>query len=127
MEGIIGFASCLLCALPFFIIGAFDKNSSTPISFWSGDRALKDKIENVPEYNRRMSKVYLKWGIGFLAAGACCFFNTVAGIAVLFAVCTAGTYIAYKCYSNIRKDCSYSESLYANDRNYTDGMKKRRR
>ena len=49
MEGLIGFASCLLCALPFFIIGVFDKNSSTPISFWSGDQTLKDKVLYVAE------------------------------------------------------------------------------
>lgn len=108
MERIIGFASCLLCALPFFIIGAFDKNSSTPIPFWSGDASLKDKVENLSEYNQRMSKVYLRWGMGFLAAGACCLISVWVGMVMLLADCTAGTYLAYKCYKQILGDCSYS-------------------
>ena len=106
MEGMIGFASCLLCALPFFIIGVFDKNSSTPISFWSGDQTLEDKVLYVAEYNRRMGKVFVKWGTGFLAAGLCCFISLAAGIGMLCVICSFGTYAAYKSYQKILADCS---------------------
>ena len=40
-EKIIGLISCLLCAVPFLIIGIFERNSREPITFWSGDKTLK--------------------------------------------------------------------------------------
>ena len=39
-EKIVGLISCLLCAVPFLIIGIFEKNSKEPITFWSGDKTL---------------------------------------------------------------------------------------
>ena len=36
---------CLLCAFPFFVIGVYDKDSSEPIDFWSGDTSLKAKVK----------------------------------------------------------------------------------
>ena len=32
-EKIVGLISCLLCAVPFLIIGIFEKNSKEPITF----------------------------------------------------------------------------------------------
>lgn len=40
-EKIVGLISCLLCAVPFLIIGIFEKNSKEPITFWSGDKNVK--------------------------------------------------------------------------------------
>ena len=46
-EKIVGLISCLLCAVPFLIIGIFEKNSKEPITFWSGDKTLKSKVKDV--------------------------------------------------------------------------------
>ena len=46
-EKIVGLISCLLCAVPFLIIGIFEKNSKEPITFWSGDKTLKSKAKDV--------------------------------------------------------------------------------
>ena len=40
-EKIVVLVACLLCAVPFLIIGIFEKNSKEPITFWSGDKTLK--------------------------------------------------------------------------------------
>lgn len=37
VGNIIGLVSCLMCAVPFFILSAFGKDSDEPINFWSGD------------------------------------------------------------------------------------------
>ena len=43
-EKIVGLISCLLCAVPFLIIGIFEKNSKEPITFWSGDKTLMSRL-----------------------------------------------------------------------------------
>lgn len=106
MGGIVGFVSCLLCALPFFIIAAFDKNSSTPIAFWSGDQSLKDKVTNLPEYNKKMAKLHCTFGLGFLASGLCCLVYIMAGIICIILLCTIGFYRTYRCYKKILAECS---------------------
>ena len=40
---IVALVCCLLCAFPFFVISVYNKDSSEPINFWSGDTSLKDK------------------------------------------------------------------------------------
>lgn len=53
-EKIVGLVACLLCAVPFLIIGIFEKNSKEPITFWSGDKTLKSKVKDVTAYNLEM-------------------------------------------------------------------------
>ena len=62
---IIALVSCLMCAFPFFIIAAYNKNSREPITFWSGDTTLKAKVKNVQEYNREMAVLYKKCALAF--------------------------------------------------------------
>lgn len=38
---IIGFISCVMCAIPFLIIAIYNKDSKEPINFWSGDTTLR--------------------------------------------------------------------------------------
>lgn len=109
MEGIIGFVSCLLCSIPFFIIAFLDKNSSTPITFWSGDKSLKAKVTDLAAYNKRMAKLYYTFGLGFLAAGLCCLLHLIAGIAVIILICTVGFYFLYRSYKKILTECSHKD------------------
>ena len=40
-EKIVGLISCLLCAVPFLIIGIFEKNSKEPNTLLNGNKKLK--------------------------------------------------------------------------------------
>lgn len=100
-ERIIGFISCLMCAIPFLIISKYDKNSREPIAFWSGDKTLKSKVINVPDYNREMSGLYGKCAYAFLLAGAGCVILPVIGYFMICFECTAGIYFVYRCYKKI--------------------------
>ena len=50
-EGIVECICCVLCGLPFLIMGHFNKNSVEPITFWSGDKTLKEKLKDIQGYN----------------------------------------------------------------------------
>ena len=71
-EKIVGLISCLLCAVPFLIIGIFEKNSKEPITFWSGDKTLKSKVKDVIAYNLEMGMLYQKCAFAFMLSGICC-------------------------------------------------------
>ena len=87
-EKIVGLISCLLCAVPFLIIGIFEKNSKEPITFWSGDKTLKSKVKDVTAYNLMLS-------------GICCLISLGFGIVMLVLDCTAGVYLMYRSYKRI--------------------------
>lgn len=70
---IIGLVCCLLCAFPFFVINIYNKDSSEPIGFWSGDVSLKDKVKDIKGY-----------------------------ILLVFD-CSVGIYLAYRVYKGILK------------------------
>ncbi len=101
VGNMIGFVSCLLCAVPFFLFSIFGKNSDEPMNFWSGDTTLKSKVKNVKEYNREMAALYKKYAAAFLAAGAGCLILPVFGMILLFLDGTAGVYILYRNYKRI--------------------------
>lgn len=97
----IGLISLIMCAVPFFIIAQFDKNSKTPINFWAGDNTLKDKVKDVEDYNKEMAALYKKCAIAFLLCGIVFFVFPVAGVVVLVLICTVGIYIVYREYKKI--------------------------
>ncbi len=104
-TSIVGLISCLLCALPFLIMG-MNKESQTPIPFWSGDQTLKDKVTDLKTYNARMAKLYQTAGIGFCINGLCCIISIVLGILGLVLLCTVGFYLFFRSYKKILKACS---------------------
>jgi len=106
IGGIIGLVSCLMCAVPFLIIGIYDRDSKEPISFWSGDTTLKSKVKDVYGYNKEMSALYKKCAIAFLITGIVWIVSFIAGIILLSLDCTVGIYLMYRNYKRILK--SYS-------------------
>ena len=86
--------SLIMCAVPFFIIAQFDKNSKTPINFWAG-------VKDVEDYNKEMAALYQKCAIAFLLCGIVFFVFPVAGVVVLVLICTVGIYIVYREYKKI--------------------------
>ena len=103
---IIGLIACIMCALPFFIIAAYGKDSEEPIAFWSGDTTLKAKVKNVSEYNKKMASLYKKYAVSFLIAGVSLLIIPIVGIIVLCVSCSLGIYILYRCYKKILKTYS---------------------
>lgn len=101
LGGIIGFVSCLMCAVPFLIIGVYNKDSKEPINFWSGDTTLKTKVKQVKEYNEEMACVYKKCAIAFLVTGVACLCWLPLGIVLLCFDCTLGIYLVYRNYKKI--------------------------
>lgn len=98
---IIGFISCVMCAIPFLIIAIYNKNSKEPINFWSGDTTLKEKVRNVKDYNREMALLYKKCSIVFLITGISFIAAPVAGVILICFDCTLGIYLMYKNYKRI--------------------------
>lgn len=103
---IIGLIACLLCAVPFLIISVYDKGSSTPISFWSGDKSLMEKVHDIAGYNKEMADLYKKCAIAFGIAGVGCLIHLVIGITIILLECTVGIYLVYKKYKIILKKYS---------------------
>ena len=98
---IIGFICCVMCGIPFWVIAAYNKNSQTPISFWSGDNSLKDKVKDVANYNREMAVVYKTYAVAYLVAAVGFLFHPIAGVAVLVLDCTVGIWLVYRAYKKI--------------------------
>lgn len=98
---ILGCVCCILCAVPFFIISAYGKNSKEPIPFWSGDATLKKKVKNFSGYNKKMAALYQKYAAAFLAAGIGCLVAPALGIILAGADATIGIYLLWREYKKI--------------------------
>lgn len=98
---IIGLVCFLLCSFPFFVISIYNKDSSEPIPFWSGDTSLKDKVKDVKGYNMEMAGLYKKCAFFFLLTGILFAVFPIAGIALLVFDCSVGIYLAYRVYKGI--------------------------
>ena len=99
---IIGCFSCIFCALPFFYLAweGLQKNAA-PLSFWSGDNSLKDKVKDIPSYNAEMARLYRIVASAFALAGAFCLIYPPAGIGLIMLESTAGIYPVYRRYRSI--------------------------
>ncbi|MBR3928033.1 MAG: hypothetical protein IKJ65_03400 [Clostridia bacterium] len=95
---IIGFFSCALCALAFWGIAASGKNGSAPISFWTGDNSLKEKIRDVKAYNGKMALLYKRYAFSYLASGVGFLLHPIAGVVILCLSCTLGICMVYRQY-----------------------------
>ena len=103
---IISFIAYMLCAVPFWVIAKYKKNSKDPISFWSGDNSLKGKVKDVPAYNREMAAVYNKYAWTYAVAAVAGAVHPLAGVGVLGLACTVGIFLVYRAYKKILKKYS---------------------
>lgn len=92
---IIGFFSCAMCALAFWAIASMGKDGKAPISFWTGDNSLKDKIRDVKAYNGKMAALYKKYALSFLVSGAGFFLHPIVGTVLICLVSLFGIYVVY--------------------------------
>lgn len=98
---IVGLVSCIMCAIPFFIISIYNKDSKEPINFWSGDTTLKAKVKNIEEYNKEMVLLYKKCAIVFLITGVVFLAMPFVGMIIICLECTVGIYLVYLKYKKI--------------------------
>lgn len=94
---IIGALCCMLCAMPFLVLGGL-KNHPEPLSFWSGDDSLKKRVKNVPEYNRAMSRMYRRYGVAWCVTAVLMAVLPVAGLVGMVLCCTLGVLLLYRGY-----------------------------
>ena len=92
--------SFLMCAIPFWAIAKFGKDSRDPISFWSGDTSLKGKVKDVTAYNREMAKVYTIYGWAYFAAAVGGAIHPIAGVAILV-LAMVGIIFVHRAYKKI--------------------------
>lgn len=91
--------ACLLCALPFFLLGYLGKIKNDPLPFWAGDeKRLSLLISDVKSYNIEMSQNFREYGIGFLISGGLFLCYPVLGITALLYDLTFGLYLLWKRY-----------------------------
>ncbi len=103
LAKIVMFVCCVLCAVPFLIISAYNRdNAITPITFWSGGEGkLKKKLQDIQGYNGEMAAVYRKCALAFLMAGAGALIHMAVGLVILVFDCTVGIYLVHRRYKMI--------------------------
>ncbi len=97
---IAGLVVCLLCAIPFWIIGHY-KSSVTPIGLWTEDSKLGIKIHDVKQFNQEMSKLYLCCALVFGITGLIFLLHVMIGFVVLMSESTIGIFVFTKKYKAI--------------------------
>lgn len=98
---IIALLSCMLCAIPFWVIAKYNVNGKDPISFWSSDASLKGKVTDVPAYNREMAALYKKYAAGFVVTGLGFLVHPIVGVVLLVFACTVGIGLVYRSYKKV--------------------------
>ena len=106
IGGIIGLVSCVMCAVPCLIMSASGKDSKDPITFWARDKDLKAKVKDIPQYNKEISKLYMKCAIAFCVAGLVCLLSLWAGVVLICAECVIGNIFVYFSYKKVLKKYS---------------------
>lgn len=98
---IICFICSILCYLPWAYISIFQKNSDRPVTFWSGDQSLNDRVRDIPNYNKEMAQLYRKFSWLYLAGAVFSFFNAGWAIVLLSIGSFIVIYFAYQAYKRI--------------------------
>lgn len=101
ISSIITFGAFLLCAIPFYIIALCEKNSTEPITFWTGDETLKSKVKNIPAYNLAMSRIYLVYAITLTLGAVLSFITLIGSVIIICLDLTVGLYLLYRKYKKI--------------------------
>ena len=82
-------------------MGHYNKNSSEPLTFWAGDKSLKEKVKDIQGYNNEISKLYIKCALVFVATGIVCLIYFGFGIICVLLESTLGIYVVWRIYKNI--------------------------
>ncbi|MCD8325836.1 MAG: hypothetical protein LUC90_03865 [Lachnospiraceae bacterium] len=100
---IIFLVCCFMCSIPFLILSG-NKDSATPIPFWSGSESkLKKELKDIKSYNEEMGKLYKKVAVTFVLCGVVCAIHMIMGLIALGCACTIGFYYVFNQYKKIRR------------------------
>ncbi len=108
-ERILGALVSLLCAAPFYALAMGRDDPCNPIPFWSGDDTLRDKLSDIPAYNREMAALYTRFA-GVLLANA-----LIAGVwpgasfMLLIAILAVGLFLIHRRYKALLAKYSSTE------------------
>lgn len=103
---VIGALVCFLCASPFLGLAITGKNRCEPISFKNDVTALKETLQNIPEFNREVARLYIRYGLALTAAGILTLPEPITGLTLLFGCCTLGLFLVRRRYKSILIDHS---------------------
>lgn len=102
---LIGFACCLLCSAAFFGVRVLFPDDREPISFFTSDPQLKNRIKNIPLWNEKMLQAYRLYGLAWLMAAGLLLWNTGAGYIMIACNLTLGLAFVYLRYRSLLKTC----------------------
>lgn len=101
-EKIIGCLVACLVSGAFFLVSMMG-NDREPVTFFSDDTSLKDKVRDIPAYNREMKRTYRLYAYVYLLAGVLFMINSLYGFVLMGVNITAGLLCVYLCYRKILK------------------------
>lgn len=105
---IMGALVSLLCAAPFYALGRNDPH--TPISFWSGDDdKLRDKLSDIPAYNREMAALYTRFSVVLLMGALIALVWPGASFILLIAELAVGLSLIHRRYKVLLAKYSSTE------------------
>lgn len=91
---IIGCLVACLVSGAFFLV-SMTGNDREPITFFSGDTKLRDRIRDIPSYNAEMKKVYRVYACVYLIAAVLFWLNSLYGFTVMVLNITVGLPVVY--------------------------------
>lgn len=106
---IIGALVSLLCAAPFYALALGRSDPHTPIPFWSGDDTLRDKLGDIPAYNREMAALYTRFAGVLLADALIAAVWPGAGFMLLIAELAVGLFLIHRRYRALLAKYSSTE------------------
>lgn len=96
---IIGALVSLLCATPFYALAMGRDDPRNPIPFWSGDDdRLRDKLSDIPAYNREMAALYTRFAGVLLANALIAGVWPGASLILLIAILAVGLFLIHRRY-----------------------------
>ena len=95
-----------LCGIAFILIALTKKNTTDPITFFSGDDTLKEKVNDIKRYNNQMSKLYTAYGLCFILTGILSFVNIFISLILIAIFLSLGLMVVYYSYKKILKENS---------------------
>lgn len=108
-ERILGALVSLLCAAPFYALAMGRDDPRTPIPFWSGDDTLRDKLGDIPAYNREMAALYTRFAGALLADALIAAVWPGAGFTLLIAILAVGLFLIHRRYKTLLKKYAPAE------------------
>lgn len=95
-----------LCGIAFILIALTKKNTTDPITFFTGDDSLKEKVKDIKRYNNQMFKLYIIYGLCFIVTGIISFINIILSLILIALFLTLGLIVVYYSYNKILKENS---------------------